>query len=66
MLMKKKLIAVFIALSFVFTCGFTDASQYVDYHDYVADVYYHYRMSFNQDTEISVDDGDFRKQTGST
>ncbi len=63
-MLMKKLIAVFITLSFIFTCGFTYASESVDYADYVADVYYHYKMSFNQATEISVDDGDFHKTDG--
>lgn len=62
MLIKKKLITVFIVLSFIFSCGFTYASQYTE--DYLEDVYYHYKMPFNQGTEISVDDGDFYKTDG--
>lgn len=57
MLMKKKLIPVFITLSFIFTCGFTDASQIANY---VADVYYHYKMPFNQnlDKEVAISQRD--------
>ena len=61
-MLTKKFIAALIALSFIFTCGFAYAS--VDYADFVADVYYHYKMPFSQDTEISVDDGDFHKTDG--
>lgn len=57
----KKLITVFIALSFIFACGFTDASQFADF---AAGVYYHCKMPFNQDTEVTVDDGEFHKTDG--
>ena len=60
-MLMKKLIAAMVVLSFIFTYGFAYASQDADY---VADVYYPYKMPFNRDTEISVDDGDFHKTDG--